>query len=147
MFKHLLVPTDGSELSQKSSQNAVIFAKEINAKITGLYVKPDYPLFYFGEAVAIDHQAIDDFTQIANKQAKEYLEYIKNLCEENKIKYSSEISEGGNIYEEIINTAEKNKCDLIYMASHGRGGISGFLLGSETQKVLTHSKIPILVYR
>lgn len=147
MFNHLLVPTDGSELSNKAIAKAVIFAKECSAKITGFYVKPNFPIFYFGEAAAFDPRALDEFTELANKHADDYLGDLQKLCEEAGVIYSREVSDGNCIYEEIIKVAEKLSCDLIFMASHGRSGLSGLILGSETQKVLAYSKVPVLVYR
>lgn len=147
MFKHILVPTDGSEISLKSSQSAINLAQEMGAKITGVYIKPTYPLFYFGEAAAFDNQAVEEFYELAEKHSIEYLHSMENICKEAKVEFVGISVENNSVYEGIINTAQKQNCDLIFMASHGRKGLVGLLLGSETQKVLTHSPVPVLVYR
>jgi nucleotide-binding universal stress UspA family protein len=147
MFKHILVPTDGSELSRATAQRAISFAKESGARITAFYAKPEYPIAYFGEGALIDPTTPDKFAEMADQQATEYLEEVAAWCAEAGVECSSVAATSDIPYEAIINAAETSGCDLIFMASHGRRGISGFLLGSETNKVLTHSKVPVLVYR
>ena len=147
MFKHILVPTDGSELSQDTVRRAVSFAKEAGAKITAFYAKPEFPVTYYGEGVLIDTTSPEKFAELAESQAQEILGFVKNLCkgvgvECNKLSLTSDIP-----YEAIIDAATQCGCDLIFMASHGRRGLTSLLLGSETHKVLTHSTIPVLVYR
>ena len=147
MFKHIFVPTDGSDLSRTTAERAVSFAKEAGARITVFFAKPEYPIAYFGEGALIDPTTPEKFAELADQQATEYLGEVQKKCADagvdcNVVSATSDIP-----YEAIIEGAEKAGCDLIFMASHGRRGISGFLLGSETNKVLTHSKIPVLVYR
>ncbi len=147
MFKHILVPTDGSELSEATAQRAVSFAKEAGARITALYSKPEYPIAYFGEGALIDPTTPEKFAELADQQAAEYLGEIVKLCADAGVACDTLSVTSDIPYEAIVEAAEKSGCDLIFMASHGRRGISGFLLGSETNKVLTHSKVPVLVYR
>jgi len=147
MFKHILLPTDGSELSRETAQKAISFAKETGASLTAFYAKPEYPVTYYGEGALIDPTTPEKFAELADKQADEFLGQVEQLCNAagvscNKVAITSDVP-----YEAIIETAESKGCDLIFMASHGRKGITGLLLGSETNKVLTHSKIPVLVYR
>ena len=145
MFKHILIPTDGSELSKMAVRQAVQFAKEINAKVTGLTVTVPYH-YCAVDAVQLsdtpDQYAID-----VKSMADKNLSFIKE--EASKAGVSCELMQRSNEhpYEEIVKTAQDCMCDVIFLASHGRRGMSGILLGSETQKVLTHSKIPVLVYR
>lgn len=147
MFKHFLVPTDGSDLSLNAARQAVSLAKEVGARITFFFSKPDYPVAFYGEGALIDPTTPEKFAEIADRQAKEILTQVQKLAQDAGVE-SASVSEVSDLpYEAIIRTAESANCDLIFMASHGRRGISGFLLGSETQKVLTHSKIPVLVYR
>jgi nucleotide-binding universal stress UspA family protein len=147
MFKHFLVPTDGSDLSLNAARQAVSLAKEVGARITFFFSKPDYPVAFYGEGALIDPTTPEKFAEIADRQAKEILTQVQKLAQDAGVE-SASVSEVSDLpYEAIIRTAEGSGCDLIFMASHGRRGISGFLLGSETQKVLTHSKIPVLVYR
>jgi nucleotide-binding universal stress UspA family protein len=147
MFKHFLVPTDGSQLSLKAAQHAVSLAREVGAKVTFFFSKPDYPVAFYGEGALIDPTTPEKFAEIADRQAKEILAQVEALAQAAGVEFVS-VSEVSDLpYEAIISAAEGAGCDLIFMASHGRRGISGFLLGSETQKVLTHSRIPVLVYR
>lgn len=147
MFKHFLVPTDGSQLSLKAAQHAVSLAREVGAKVTFFFSKPDYPVAFYGEGALIDPTTPEKFAEIADRQAKEILTQVEALAQAAGVEFAS-VSEVSDLpYEAIISAAEGAGCDLIFMASHGRRGITGFLLGSETQKVLTHSRIPVLVYR
>jgi nucleotide-binding universal stress UspA family protein len=147
MFKHILVPSDGSQLSSDTVSRAIAFARETGAKLTFFFAKPDYPVAFYGEGALIDPTTPDKFAEMADQQAEEILAAHQAAAklagvENNGISAVSDIP-----YEAIIAAAEEAGADLIFMASHGRRGISGLLLGSETQKVLTHSKIPVLVYR
>src|SRR5574343_1616650 len=147
MFKHILVPTDGSELSRATAKRAVSFAKEAGARVTVFFAKPEYPIAYFGEGALIDPTTPEKFAELANEQAAEYLGEVERECEALGVPCATTSATSDIPYEAIIEAAENAGCDLIFMASHGRRGISGLLLGSETNKVLTHSKIPVLVYR
>ena len=147
MFKHILVPTDGSEFSQTTAKRAVSFAKEAGARITVFFSKPEYPIAYFGDGALIDPTTPDKFAELADQQATQYLGEVEAMCKEAGVECTTTSSTSDVPYEAIIEASEKCGCDLIFMASHGRRGISAFLLGSETNKVLTHSKVPVLVYR
>ena len=147
MFKHILVPADGSDLSKATARRAVSFAKEAGARITAFFAKPEYPVSYYGEGALIDPTTPEKFAELAEQQAQQVLDFVADLGKEagvpvEKLSLTSDIP-----YEAIIDAATQAGCDLIFMASHGRRGISALLLGSETHKVLTHSTIPVLVYR
>lgn len=147
MFKHILVPTDGSELSVETVRRAVSFAREAGARITFFYAKPDYPVAFYGEGALIDPTTPEKFAEMAERQARDILSRAEALAREGSVECSTLSSVSDVPYQAIIDAAGNCGCDLIFMASHGRRGISGLLLGSETQKVLTHSTIPVLVYR
>lgn len=147
LFKHILVATDGSELSQDSARHAVSFAQDTGAKITVFYAKPEYPVTYYGEGVLIDTTSPEKFAELAETQAQEILGVITALCQEANVPCTPVSVTSDIPHEAIIEAATANGCDLIFMASHGRRGLSGLLLGSETRKVLSNSKIPVLVYR
>lgn len=147
MFKHILVPTDGSQLSSDTAKRAVLFAKETGARVTFFFAKPDYPVAFYGEGALIDPTTPEKFAELAEQQAKEILAVHQTSAEAEGVVCSTMSAVSDVPYEAIIEAAEKAGVDLIFMASHGRRGFSGLLLGSETQKVLTHSKIPVLVYR
>lgn len=147
MFKHILVPTDGSQLSTETVKRAVTFARESGARISFFYAKPEYPVAFYGEGALIDPTTPEKFAEMTEQQAKEILGAAEQLAQTANVPCASIAVTSDIPYEAIIEGASKAGCDLIFMASHGRRGISGLLLGSETQKVLTHSKIPVLVYR
>lgn len=147
MFKHILVPTDGSQLSTDTVKRAISFAKEAGAKITFFFAKPDYPVAFYGEGALIDPTTPEKFAEMADRQASEILAACEGLAKAEGVACGVLATTNEVPYEAIIDAAERSGCDLIFMASHGRRGISGLLLGSETQKVLTHSKVPVLVYR
>lgn len=147
MFKHILVPTDGSQLSIDAAKRAVSFAQDAGARITFFFAKPDYPVAFYGEGALIDPTTPEKFAEMADKQAAEVLAACAAIATEAGVACDSVTMISDVPYEAIIDAADTSGCDLIFMASHGRRGISGLLLGSETQKVLTHSKVPVLVYR
>ena len=148
MFKHILVPTDGSEFSESTVRRVVSFAKEAGAEVTLFYARPDLTVTgYYGEAGLALSKAVEENEAHAKEYADKILAQAEIPFKEagvkcNKLSFASLL-----VYEGIIDAATRCGCDLIFMASHGRSGIKALLLGSETQKVLTHSKIPVLVYR
>jgi nucleotide-binding universal stress UspA family protein len=147
MFKHILVPTDGSELSRQTAERAVSFATEAGARITAFFAKSEYPVTYYGEGALIDPTTPEKFAEMMDQQAAEILGQVETLCTAAGVPFSGLTLTSDVPYEAIIEAADQSGADLIFMASHGRRGISALLLGSETHKVLTHSKIPVLVYR
>lgn len=147
MFKHILVPTDGSQLSQEAVRRAIGFAGEAGARLTFFYAKPEYPVAFYGEGALIDPTTPEKFAEMAEQQAQGVLDACAQLAAAANVPCTLKSETSDIPYEAIIAAAEAAGCDLIFMASHGRRGISGMLLGSETQKVLTHSRIPVLVYR
>lgn len=147
MFKNILVPTDGSEISHQMAQHAVTFARDIGAKITAFYAKPEYPVVFYGEGVLIDPATPEKYASMMEERANEYLGHIEKMCAEASVPFSGRSTVSDTPYKAIINAADDAQCDLIFMASHGRRGLSAILLGSETSRVLTHTSIPVLVYR
>lgn len=147
MFKHILVPTDGSPLSDSAVARAVSFAKDIGARITFFYVQPDFPMRFYGEGALIDPTTPQQFAKSAANEAAEILDRAKSTAAASGVPAEGESVVNEVPYTAIIDAVDRHGCDLIFMASHGRRGIAGFLLGSETQRVLTHSKTPVLVYR
>ncbi len=147
MFKHLLVPTDGSALSDETVVSAVNFAFEAGAEVTFLYVRPDYPVSYFGEGALVDPTTPDNFAEMTARVADEILQRSAEQARTKGVVSHTRAVINDLPYEAIIEVAHSDGCDLIFMASHGRKGLASLLLGSETHKVLTHSTIPVLVYR
>jgi nucleotide-binding universal stress UspA family protein len=148
MFKNILVPIDGSELSNVAIKQACSFAKEIGARLVFYYARPAYlPDFVSGEAMIGVVGADVEFINAMKKQANALLSRAAHEAVHAGVTYERLSDENFAPYEGIIAAAESKGCDLIFMASHGRRGASALLLGSETHKVLTHCKIPVLVYR
>jgi nucleotide-binding universal stress UspA family protein len=147
MFKHLLVPTDGSELSNSTVTRSVSFAKEAGAKITFFFAQPDYPMPIYGEGVLFDPTTPDKFAEATATEADFILGKALAEAQAAGVEAARDTAVSEVPYQAVIDSAVRNACDLIFMASHGRRGLSGLLLGSETQKVLTHSNIPVLVFR
>ena len=147
MYKHILVPSDGSEFSQAAARQAISFAKGVGARVTALYVKPPHPVHYYVEGVEFNLPSPNRYDELDEQEAQRILGFVAGLCQEagvscDKVSLTSDV-----VHDAIIDVASKRGCDLICMASHGRRGLSALLLGSETTKVLTHSKIPVLVLR
>jgi nucleotide-binding universal stress UspA family protein len=145
MFKHILIPTDGSELSKMAIQNGVQFAKEAHAKITCITVTP--PFHYSGRDALQVSDSMEQYGAEAKLMAERNLAVLKDEASKAGVDYDLVHCTSDHPYEEIVKTAESHHCDVIFQASHGRRGVSALIWGSETQKVLTHSKIPVLVFR
>ena len=147
MFTHILVPTDGSRLSLKAARHAARLAKALGAKITGFYAAPDLGSTYYGDGYILRAPTAKAQAEFTQKQARKCLSVVEVEAGVEKVPCEVFHTLSDSPYEAIIDAAKKKKCDLIVMASHGRRGISGLVLGSETQKVLVHSKVPVLVCR
>jgi len=147
MFKHILVPIDGSTLSLRAAKNAVRFAKTHGARITAFYAAPEYHPNIAGDYLPANFVPLAVYQSQIKKTADKYLDQIKKLASVGGVACSSLFASNDSPYQAIIQAAKERKCDLIFMASHGRSGIAGLLIGSETNKVLTHCKLPVLVYR
>ncbi|GLU31656.1 universal stress protein [Trinickia caryophylli] len=144
MFKHILVPTDGSELSKKAIDGAIDLARSVGARVTAYACLPQYPYSPFSEVVV---EAPEDFQARSEREARSHLDEVEQAARLAGVDCSSRTSVHPSPYLGIIEAAEEGGCDVILMASHGRRGLGSLLLGSETQRVLTHTKIPVIVYR
>ena len=151
MFRHLLVPTDGSDLSDDTIRRAVSFAREAGATITFLHVlaNPAMPpqASIYGDPVLLDPAVVERCSQAERAYAAVLLERARGMAEEVGVRCDTAVGDHPVVYEAIIEAAGRHGCDLIFMASHGRRGLAGLLLGSETQLVLTHTDLPVLVFR
>ncbi|OGA31019.1 MAG: hypothetical protein A3I65_08495 [Betaproteobacteria bacterium RIFCSPLOWO2_02_FULL_68_150] len=148
MYKHILVPTDGSKLSVKAIKTAAALAKTLGAKLMGVYVIPPYVPPVYGEAVIyVPEVTPKRYKEMTAREAKNALAAVETEAKAAGIDCKSVSVTADQAWEGIVRTAHSKSCDLIVMASHGRRGLSGLLLGSETTKVLTHSKTPVLVCR
>jgi nucleotide-binding universal stress UspA family protein len=147
MFTRILIPTDGSELSRRAIKAGIEFAKQINAKVVGFYATETYPIMVYGEYIPVEPISPEEFQRLEQARAKSLLGYIEAAAKNAGVECSTEFIQSAQPYEAIINIAKAKNCDLIFMASHGRRGLSALVLGSETNKVLTHSKVPVLIYK
>ncbi len=147
MYQRILVTTDGSALSKKAVRSAIDLAAAIGANLVVLNVVPRYPVSYFEGGVSI---STEDVSRIEKKWAEDgqaIVDSVEKLAKAEGVAVKTAIIRSDLVAESIMAAAKKHKCDLIVMASHGRKGIKRLLLGSETQHVLTHSSVPVLVLR
>lgn len=147
MYTKILVPTDGSKLSERAVEHAIALAARIGASVVALHAYPripDSPYGTFGPAAEL---LADARASRARTDADALFERARAAAEDAAVTLETVLVEATDIYRQIIGVARKRKCDLICMASHGRRGVSAVILGSETQKVLTHSATPVLVLR
>jgi len=145
MFKHVLLPTDGSNLSEDAVRMGVQLAKTVNAKVTGFHVMPEFHVFTYKTEMLEDTKK--EFAKDSKAHAAQYLSVIEKAAKAAGVTCDVASASHDHPHEAIIRVAKQRGCDLIVMASRGRKGMQGVLLGSETQKVLTHSHIPVLVCR
>lgn len=144
MFKRILVPTDGSDLSNKAVAAAIELAKALNAAMVGMTTLEPYSYSNLSE---YRPETLDDYEARMDQVGAERLSKLADMATKAGVPIETVTVKSFLPYEAIIDTAKGKGCDLIVMASHGRRGLNAVLLGSETQKVLTHSSVPVMVYR
>lgn len=144
MFKCILVPTDGSDITAKAVTTAIGLARSVGAQLQTIGVKEPFPYTAISEMQPTPPQ---EFFDAQERIAAAHVKAVVDLCQQAGVPCQSQTVEALHPWEAIIEHAQRTGCDLIVMASHGRRGVSALLLGSETQKVLTHSKVPVLVVR
>jgi nucleotide-binding universal stress UspA family protein len=147
MYKRILVATDGSTLSKKAVKEAIGLAASLEAALVVLNVVPRYPMSYFEGGTTVSPQEVGRIEKDWADRGQAIADAVQKSAEAAGVKAKALITKSDLVANSILAAAKKNKCDLIVMASHGRKGISRILLGSETQQVLTHSTIPVLVLR
>ena len=144
MFKRILISTDGSEISHKAAQSAVALARQSGGELFAISVKEPFPYSAISEMQPVPPQ---EFYDAQERIANERVKAVVDVAAAAGVKCQAHTVEALHPWEAILDHAKNQACDLIVMASHGRRGLSGLLLGSETQKVLTHSSIPVLVIK
>jgi nucleotide-binding universal stress UspA family protein len=147
MFKRILIPTDGSALSRKAIKAGVRLAKALRAKVTAYYAMEMFQPYVYGDGTVIDSATLDAFEQRARQQGQKYLAEVEKAAKAAGVGCEKVMTKPVTPYQGIIDAARKRKCDVIFMASHGRGEFASLILGSVTQKVLAKSKVPVIVYR
>jgi nucleotide-binding universal stress UspA family protein len=145
MFKTILIPTDGSALSENAVKQALQLAKSINAKVVGFHSIEPYHVF------AVDPEMVSDTREVYERDAAllsaRFLAKVEDMARSAGVSCESISAQDDHPWQAITKAAQSKGCDLIAMASHGRRGLQGLLLGSQTTHVLTHSKVPVLVFR
>lgn len=148
MFKHILIPTDGSTLAAKGVRAGVKLAAALGARVTGVYVVPPYVPPMYGEgAIYVPGMSLQSYKKATERLAKKALAAIEIEAHASKVACATKTVTASQPYDGILKTARARGCDAIVMASHGRGGLGGLLLGSETTRVLASSRIPVMVIR
>ena len=144
MFKRILVPTDGSDITAKAVATAVGLTKSLGAALYTLSVKEPFPYSAISEMQPVPPQ---EFFDAQERIASQRVQVVVAKCAAAGVPCQAHTVEALHPWEAIIDHAKRMECDLVVMASHGRRGVSALLLGSETQKVLTHTKVPVLIVR
>ena len=147
MYRRILVATDGSTLSKKAVRNGIGLAAATGAELIALYVVPRYPMGYFEGALTISSEDIARTEKHWHDRGQAVVDSVREAAVADGVKAKAVVAHSDLVAESIMAAARKHKCDLVVMASHGRKGIKRILLGSETQQVLTHSSLPVLVLR
>ncbi|MCM8610778.1 universal stress protein [Accumulibacter sp.] len=147
MFKNILIPTDGSVVSRKAIKAGIRLAKSLGAKVTGYYAMPLLHPAAFGDGDLIDKKVLITLDRMARATGEAYLDEIAQAAQAAGVDYAGLIGKPATTHEGIIDAARKRRCDAIFMASRGRSEIKKLLLGSVTQKVLSYSRVPVIVFR
>lgn len=146
-YRHLLVPTDGSELSARAVAQAAALAQAVGARLTLIHVQTAFPISLVGVGELVDPATVDALIAAARSHSQEVLHEAQAIAAQAGISADSLCEEHPLPHAAIVAAAERLGCDLVVMASHGRRGLQGALLGSETQRVLSHGSLPVLVVR
>jgi nucleotide-binding universal stress UspA family protein len=147
LYHHLLVPSDGTALSRRALDQALALAKALDAQLTLLHVQPPLPVPLVGMGDMLDPATVASLTTTAAQESERILKEATDQAAREGMVIAGEIVKQDLTYRAIVEAAKRHGCDLIVMASHGRKGLTGLLLGSETQRVLLHASVPVLVVR
>lgn len=146
MYKHVLMPVDGSDISRNAIKAGITFAKQLGAKVTAYHAMEASRSNLYGEGVVIDPSSLRAIQERERELGARYAAEVDEAAKTAGLQCESMINRPAANYLGIIEAAEKLKCDVIFLPSHGRGGLAALLLGSTTRKVLAHTKIPVLVH-
>ena len=147
MYQRILVATDGSTLSKKAVSSSISLAAATGAELLALYVVPRYPMSYWEGSVTKSSSDIARTEQQWAERGQAVVDSVRDAADTGGVKAEGLLARSDLVAQSIMAVAKKHKCDLVVMASHGRKGIKRMLLGSETEQVLTHSSVPVLVLR
>ena len=146
MFKHILIPTDGSPTALKAARAGIRFAAQAGARVTAFHAVEAWQPVY-SSAYAADARAFVNFEKRAQQAGEKLVAAVGKLASSAGVPFSALVSEARTPYEGIAEAARKRKCDLIWIGSHGRSGLVRLMLGSVALKVVAHAGVPVLVYR
>jgi nucleotide-binding universal stress UspA family protein len=147
MFKHILIPTDGSPLSQKAAVRGVALAKALGAKVTAFFAAPPATPVTYRNSLPVGFAQPNENAKLIKRTAEKHLAFVERAAKKARVRCSSVHVTNDYAADAILSIAKKNKCDAIVMGTQGEGGLRGLFIGSVTQKVLNQSKIPVLVVR
>src|SRR5690242_18599600 len=145
MFRNILVPTDGSELSARAARHAVALAKTTGSKVTAFHVAPPYTFHVYEEYIPPDFISLEKYEERVKKVAGGHLEAVGKLAKDAGVNFDAHYVKSDFPADAIVKAAESYGCNSIIMGSHGRGAVGSLLIGSETQKVLAGTKLPVVV--
>jgi nucleotide-binding universal stress UspA family protein len=147
MFKHILVPTDGSPVSNKAAKAGIALARELHARVTGYYALEMAPPPVYAEGYIPDPALLAQWDRSAMEFGARQIEAMEKLAKAARVRFEGVCAKAPTPAEGIVRTARRKKCDAIFMASHGRSGIARLVMGSVTEKVLRSATVPVTVYR
>lgn len=147
MFKHILIPTDGSGVAAKAIRSGVQLAKEMGARVTGFYAVEPRPVHLHSAGYGVERALLKEFDRRSHEFAERCVGEIESAAKAAGVAFDRMVVKSARPDQAIVDAAKTRRCDAIFMASHGHRGLTRLVLGSVTNKVLTHSKIPVLVFR
>ena len=147
MFKHILIPTDGSPVAARAVKAGIALAKEHGAKVTGYHAVEPVPVRMYGEGMVADRQMVAEFERRRREAARKHIGTLARAALKAGVRFDPLVEISPRPYDGIVAAAKKRKCDLILMSSHGRRGFDRLVLGSVADKVIQRAGVPVLVYR
>ena len=147
MFKNIMIPTDGSKLSQRAAVHGVKLAKSLGAKVTALFAAPPATPIVYRDNLPVGYRTAGDHAAMIKRTAERSLGFVEAAAKKARVKFEGVHLTSDYPEESILKVAQKKKCDLIVMGTHGQSGLRSVFIGSVTQKVLNQSKIPVMVFR
>jgi nucleotide-binding universal stress UspA family protein len=147
MYQKILITTDGSAVSQHTACAGVQFAHQMNAEVLSLFVAPEYQYPVYVEIIPPSYPSEEEYLAQMKRMGEEYMGSIMRSCAKCNLKHTCMTAFSDSAAQKIVDVAEQENCDLIFMGSHGRSGWGQLLLGSVTNKVLSHTTKPVLVHR
>jgi nucleotide-binding universal stress UspA family protein len=147
MFKHVLIPTDGSKVARRAIKAGIALAKDLGAKVTAYYAMETVQPYIYSDGYIINTATLRNFEQRARELGQKYIGEVEKAAKAAGVECDTLMTKPATAAQGIVDAAKRRRCDVIFMASHGRGEFTALVLGSVTQKVLARSRIPVLVFR